>query len=280
MMPRQQGFTLIEMVVAIVVSAIVVGFMSMFMVAPVEAYLGQERRMELADSANNAMRMLESDVRNAVPDSVRVAAVGGNLALELLYAEDVARYRSGAAPQDLTIASDTVFSTLGRLTRLAPGDYLNGYLVIAHALGGDAYTLTNVITPPGTPINIAPEVPGTGEQVITLGPAPVTFALDSPTRSVYFVREPVSYVCNPAAGTLKRFWGYPILANQATHATETQLNALGASSSLIAKDLTACTFNTTAATPYYGGLTRLQMTFARKGETVQVFDQAQVENRP
>lgn len=278
---RQGGFTLVEMVVAIAVSAIVVGFMSLFMVSPVQAYLAQERRTELADSANSAMRMIESDVRSAVPESVRFASVGGRLAMELLYAEDVVRYRSGGAPQDLTIASDTTFSALGRFTRVAPGTYLDRYLVVGHSVsGGDAYNpVSNVITPMGTSIRIDPEIPGTGEQVVTLGSA-MTFAQESPTRSVFFVREPVSYVCNPATGRITRFWNYPISANQLAHATEAQLTALGASSALVAQDVTACTFQPTASTAFYGGLIRIRMTFARNGETVEVFDQAQVEYRP
>jgi MSHA biogenesis protein MshO len=277
----QRGFSLIEMIVAVTLSAIVVGFMSLFLVAPVDAYFAQERRTELADSANNAIRMLDSDIRHAVPESVRFASVSGNLAMELLYAVDVARYRSGAAPQDLSIGSpDLSFSTIGRLTRMAPGIYPgNVYLVVGHPSGGDAYSPSNVITPPGTSITIAPEVAGTGEQVITFDSL-VTFAVDSPTRSVYFVREPVSYVCNPGAGTLTRFWGYPISADQSTHATEADLALAGASSALVARDLTTCTFQATAATAYYGGLIRIRLRFSREGEVVEVFDQAQVENRP
>ena len=278
MRPRQQGFTLIEMVVAITVSAVVVGFMAMFLVMPVDQYVAQERRTELNDSANSALRMLKDDIRKALPDSVRVVNVGGSLALEMLHAPHVARYRpngsSGVAAQDLTIGTpDSQFSTLGLFA--TAGAY-NGYLVVDHPAAGDAYSGSGVISPLAS-IAIGPLV--NGEQAVDLGSTSVTFPADSPTRSVYFVSGPVSYVCDPAAGTLKRFDSYAIAANQAGHATEAALLAAGAARALVARDVTACTFQYTT-TALGGPLARLRMTFARNGETLQVFEQVQVENRP
>lgn len=286
MIAGQRGFTLIEMVVTMVVSAIVLGFMSMFLVSPVQAYLAQERRTDLTDSANSAIRVLKNDIRSALPESVRFANVGGRRTLELLSAPDVARYRaapsSGNAAQDLALgSSDAQFALLGRFVQLPTGvPICNAYLAIGHSEQGDAYALSNVITPAGTCVTLGVPNPLTREQAVVLDAA-VTFpALGSQTRSVFYVEGPVSYVCNPAAGTLTRFWNYGILANQAGHATEAQLNAAGASSSLVARDVTACDFRYTPGTPRYGGLVRLRMTIARGGETLRVFEQIQVENRP
>src|SRR5262245_28915815 len=93
-MKRQRGFTLVEMVVAITVSAIVVGFMALFLVTPVQAYLAQERRVELKDSANNATRLFEDDVHRALPNSVRFVRNGSIVAVEMLNVAGVARYRA------------------------------------------------------------------------------------------------------------------------------------------------------------------------------------------
>src|SRR6185312_15339476 len=88
-----RGFSLIELVVTIALSAIVVGFMAMFMTAPVDAFAAHERRAALADSADNAVRMLDYDIRSALPDSVRYVRTGSIVTLELLSVEEVARYR-------------------------------------------------------------------------------------------------------------------------------------------------------------------------------------------
>lgn len=82
-MPRQHGFTLIELVVAISISAIVVGFMVMFLVTPVETYLAQARRAELVNSANMAANNMASDLRTALPGNVRYTRNGTIEVLEI-----------------------------------------------------------------------------------------------------------------------------------------------------------------------------------------------------
>lgn len=67
----QRGFTLIELVVAISISAIVVGFMVMFIVTPVESYLAQARRAELVNSADMVANNITIDLRDALPNGVR-----------------------------------------------------------------------------------------------------------------------------------------------------------------------------------------------------------------
>jgi prepilin-type N-terminal cleavage/methylation domain-containing protein len=64
----QTGFTLIELVVAI---SIVVGFMVMFIVTPVESYLAQTRRAELVGAADRVAGSMASDLRAVSLGSVR-----------------------------------------------------------------------------------------------------------------------------------------------------------------------------------------------------------------
>lgn len=280
MIARQQGFTFIEMVVAITVAAIVVGFMALFLVTPVDAYLAQERRTELADSANNARRMLANDIRNAVPDSLRAMTIGTNRALEMLQVADVARYRpqgtGGAPTEELAFGVPGVqqFSLLSPFTKLTTNTNLCGYLVIGP---GNPYAFTNVATPAGTCFQLSNVNAVTQEQPVVMQ-APATFpGAGSATRTVFYVAQPVSYVCNLTAGTLRRFEGYAITANQATHGTEAQLLAQSPRSSLVARDVTDCVFQY-STTAQHGPLARLTITFTRNGETLQVFDQVQVEN--
>src|SRR5262249_32524248 len=113
-----RGFTLIELVVTIALSAIVVGFMAMFMVAPVDGFAAHERRAALADSANDAIRMLDYDIRSALPDSVRYVRSGSIVTMELLRVDAVARYRKtgegGGAPEEFNLgAAEDRFTTVG-----------------------------------------------------------------------------------------------------------------------------------------------------------------------
>jgi MSHA biogenesis protein MshO len=276
---RQSGYTLLELVVVIVVSAIVMGFMAMFLAAPVHAYFAQERRTELTDSANGAMRAVEADIRTALPESVRVLPVGANLAVEMLAVDTMVRYNPGTNPADLNIGTpDNSFATRGIL---APVGNLpaNAFLVVNNGVGGDAYALvSNGKTPAGTTIQVAPGA-NSASQAITFTPA-VTFLTASPTNRIYLVSRPVSYICDVTAGTLTKYWNYAIDPLQANRATQAQLLGAGASMSIVARNLASCNFGVTPAAANFGGIVRIQMNFVRDGETVRVFDQAQVENRP
>jgi MSHA biogenesis protein MshO len=108
-----RGFTLIELVVTIAVSSVVVSFMTMFIVMPMNAYTAQTRRASLVDASDSALRFMARDIRSALPNSVRVTAGGTVTALELLATADGARYQDNGSPAlalDFT-QPDGAFST-------------------------------------------------------------------------------------------------------------------------------------------------------------------------
>ena len=284
----QRGFTLVELVVTLVLSAIVVSFMAMFMVTPVNAYLAQDRRTELADSANNATRLLNDDIRSALPESVRQIRNGSLLALELLQTTGVARFRAQQAPPTAAIELDfnvaeTQFNTIGAFGVLVPhGVAVNyAYLAVGHAgvgvPGKDAYALSNVITPAGTAIQVTNTAPD--EDTVLLNPA-MTFTNSVNVRNVFFVSGPVTYLCDEAAHTLTRFWGYSISPSITANDTAGKLNGAGASSSLVARDVSSCALTYVAGTAQHGGLVTLRLVFSRDGENVIALHQVQVENVP
>jgi prepilin-type N-terminal cleavage/methylation domain-containing protein len=80
---RQRGFTLLELVVAISISAIVVSFMVMFIVTPVESYLAQARRAELVSSADIVANNMAADLRVASLGNVRYTNNGTTEVLEI-----------------------------------------------------------------------------------------------------------------------------------------------------------------------------------------------------
>ena len=269
-MRTERGFTLLELVVTVALSAIVVTFMALFLVAPVDGYAAHERRTELADSANNAVRMLDADIRTALPDSVRYVRVGTTVTLELLRTEEVARYRhtgeGGGAAQELDFnVPENVFTTVGYFRPTSMH-----YLVVGHTgMGVDAYNLLNVITPRDS-ATVAPGLPE--EDVVTIFPQ-FTFVIPVPTGKVFAVSTPVAYVCNEAAGTLTRIDGYPISAPIAGLAGS-------GTSALVARDITSCAVNSVPSTDKRGTLVMMELVFARGGETLNVMHEAQVENVP
>ena len=116
-----RGFTLIEMVVAIIVLGIVGITFGLFIVPAMNANQAVERRAALVDSAEIAVRRMARDIRIALPNSVRVSYVlGTGFAIEMIPTIDGGRYCLGSdancagAAQILAIgSSDTDFDILG-----------------------------------------------------------------------------------------------------------------------------------------------------------------------
>jgi MSHA biogenesis protein MshO len=282
---RQYGFTLIELVVTMVISAIVVSFVSLFISGPVTGFADQSRRARLVDSADSALRRIGRDVRRALPNSVRTTSASGVVALEILSTVDGGRYRvqpPGTAAQVLDFAAaDGSFNVLGPFTQLAkPFTSTSHYLSIYNVgvTGADAYELANVITPAGTQIGVAVDG-ATGEDRVTLSPA-FRFTYGSPTQRVFLVDGPVSYLCDTVAGTLMRYQGYALAANQADRDSHGELLAAGATASLMTNQLVGCTFAYTAGTAERAGLVSLQFAVSAQGETVSLLSQVHVDNVP
>jgi MSHA biogenesis protein MshO len=283
--PRSAGFSLIELVVTIVISTIVVSFVSMFISGPVQGFMDQSRRAGLVDAADTAVQRLNRDVRRALPNSVRTTSAAGVVALELLGTVDGSRYRAqppGAAPEILDFAgADGSFDVTGAFTQLTkPFSSTGFYLAIYNVgvTGADAYELANVITPAGTQIGIA-DGAAPGVDRVTLSP-PFKFAYSSPTQRVFLVDGPVTYLCNPGAGTLTRYQGYSIAANQAARASPAALLGAGATESLMANQLSACAFTYNPGTAERSGLVTLELTVSSQGETVSLLSQVHVDNVP
>jgi MSHA biogenesis protein MshO len=282
---RQRGFTLIELVVTLVISAVVVSFVSMFISGPVRGFTDQARRARLVDAADSALQRIARDVRRALPNSVRTTTAAGVVALEVLSTADGARYRAqppGTAAQILDFATaDGSFNVLGPFTQLTkPWSSTTSDVAIYNVgvPGADAYELANVITPAGTSIAIAADG-ATGEDRVTVTPA-FKFAYASPTQRVFLVDGPVAYLCDTTAGTLLRYSGYAIDANQGNRDSAGELIGAGATQSLMANQIAACSFTYTAGTAERAGLVTLQITIRSQGESVSLLQQVHVDNVP
>ncbi len=81
---RQNGFTLIELIMVIVITGILAGIVAIFIKTPVDQYLAIARRAAITDIADTAMRRMGRDIRTAVPNSVRLMTSSTSTYLEFL----------------------------------------------------------------------------------------------------------------------------------------------------------------------------------------------------
>lgn len=292
---QRRGFTLVEMVVVITIAGIVGTMATYFMVNVMQGYEDQTRRAELVDAAESALRRTQRDIRRALPNSIRVINEGnGNgRALELLQTLDGGRYRAappGPPVSRLNFATaDADFDVLGNLlcttnpavTGPCAG-YTNHMLVIYNLgqAGADAYTGTNVIATGTIAVGSGAAFDGVSDH-ITIAPA-FQFAFQSPNQRFFIVDTPVTYVCDTVAGTLTRYDGYALTADQTTIDTDAELLAAGATSALVANNITGCIINYQTGTSVRAGLVTLALTVSdvATNESIRLLHEVHVDNVP
>lgn len=282
---RARGFTLVELVIVIAVTAILASFVGLFVAGPVKAYDAQGRRGRLTDHADGALRGIAREVRRALPNSVRVATNGSAVALELFESVDAVRYRSSgalgdpAAELDFSTADDA-FGTLGKFADLARPVTTSAYRLAIYNVGlpgADVYESANVITPAGLSItfNDGPA----GEDRITLASG-FRFAYQSPAKRVYLVTGPVTYLCDTGARTLRRYAGYAPAVSQADRDSHGELVAAGANVALVSEGVSACSMSYAPGAEHRSGLLTVALTVEEAGERERLLRQMHVENTP
>lgn len=259
---EQAGFTLVEMIIVIAITAIVGSMVAVFMRAPLESYVAQDRRARLADAADTAMRRMMRDIRLALPNSVRVASVGNVLYLEFLATRNGGRYRAQGGGDILDfMAADSSFDVLGPAITMQAGDRIAVYnlgIPGADAWAGD--TLATYSGAPGSVTSIAMNAK--------------LFPLASPGNRFQIVEGPVSYVCDPASGTLMRYWGYAPDVVQPTSFIAATPHAL------LANRIRTCRFEYQPGVTERGGLVSIMLSLIRENETVRLYATSQVSNQP
>ncbi len=237
--PRSRGFTLLELVVALSISAILVGFIAMLVSTPVDAYIDQSERARLTDGGETLSRRFSEDLNSALPKSVRIHDAGSRWIVEMLRVEGVSFYAlplSTPEPDrdfDVGLPNDTFYS-YGRF-RIRPASYL----VVGNL---DTGVLVNVYAGAGIASSFDVE-PGLteGQERIALRDGSVFHDLD-PRNRLFWVSGPVTYICDATSNvrTLRRYSGYSINAAIPTSSTSSALS--GAASELIASDVRECRF--------------------------------------
>ena len=76
---RHHGFTLVELIVVIVITAIIAATIAVFVRPAIDAYSDTRLRGELSDQADTALRRIVRDVRMSVPNSLRISASPGEV---------------------------------------------------------------------------------------------------------------------------------------------------------------------------------------------------------
>lgn len=306
---REAGFTLIEMVMAIILLGVVGSMVAVFMKAPVDGYFDSARRAAMTDEADTVLRRVLREVRGALPNSLRQTTTS---CIEFIPVKAVARYRAenavtGGLPMDFDAAGN--FDMLGLNSALsAEQQIVPGDVVVIHNLGAaggsDAYSVTagvnnsGVVTAAAVLQENASAVGGTDitaptyNSTTTLKPQetriPMTWPseppLESPSHRFFVVpgdEQMVAFICSGAAPnmTLQRV-GYTSLQNPVAQCKTSGLTAGTASSTTLATGLSACTFDYVAVDLQRNGLIKINLGLTQGGETITLYQEGHVNNSP
>lgn len=264
-----QGFTLIELILVITITAILAAAAALFIGNPTQSYFDLETRAALTDTADGALRRIERDIQNALPNSVRVTTNGADSFIEFIPVSAAGRYRAAVGtslsdnPLDFSLASDT-FDVLGSAVSVSSGDKLVIYNLGIE--GADAYEGSNIRNLQTT---------GTLSTLSFSGSTP--FPLASPSSRFYIVSTASTYMCDMTNGILKLFSAYAIPTSQP--ASLASLSGLTQSREL-ARNLSACSFTYQPGVSQRSGIVNISLALRNNGATVRLMHQVSVLNSP
>lgn len=266
---RDSGFSLVELIVVITIISILAATVVIFVRNPTQSYFDTETRAALTDTADTALRRMERDIHNALPNSVRVTTNGADSFIEFIPVKAAGRYRAAVGtsssdnPLDFSLAADT-FDVLGNPVAVAAGDRLVIYNL--GITGADAYEGTNIR---------ALQTTGTLSTLSFSGATP--FPLASPSSRFYTVSTASTYMCDMSNRVLRLFSGYAIPTSQP--ASLAALSGLTQSREL-ARNVSACSISYNAGISQRTAIVNISLALTDNNATVRLMHQLSVMNSP
>jgi MSHA biogenesis protein MshO len=260
-MQPQRGFSLIEAVTVIVVVSMLAAVATGVITYPVRSYYDLQRRTTMTDNAESVLRLMQRDIRRALPNSIRITS--GGMALELLHVSDGGRYRaylSSTGSGDILdfTTTDASFDVIGALSAAPTG---TAAIYNLGNITADAYSGNNIATLSNT---------STTSHIVLA--AAKQFPMQSPQQRFFIVDTPISYSCSNGGGTLLRYSGYSISAVQSDPPA-------GATEAIQANSVSACSFTYAAGTNTRDGLVTLKITLTdSSGESSTLIHEVHVDN--
>jgi MSHA biogenesis protein MshO len=269
----QRGFTLVEIVVAIAISAVVIVFASMFITAPINAFEAQSRRADMVGDAGAAWPRMQQDLRQALPNSLRARRNGSYVVVEMLAVQGVTRNMNVVGGTFTAAGTPAGLFTRTPATLNSTAYYLS---VNNRGIAGyDAYALANTITPTRPRVQFTTSAAGEG--TVTVTPAPA-FNTASVRHRVYLVTGPVTFLFDETQGTIRRYAGYAISAAQTARDAPNEF--AGATNTLIARGLTSCNFDVGPRDSNQPQTVAARLTVTRGSENVTLLHSARAEYAP
>lgn len=254
-----RGFTLVELVVVMVVLGILSIGTVQFLTDSSDGYAATVSRSELATSTRFAVNRVATEVRDALPNSIRISGT----CLEFIPIIAASTYLdlplATAATSFQAVPLDPAAVPAGARTAVFPDTNI--------------YQLTSPATVSPT---VAVSAPNASNEVTVTMSSAHRFAAPSPFNRFYLVDDPVSFCVD--GGRLWRYSGYGFTATQPTGGS---LPGAMPGRALIAQNVSAAMpFTLNDPTLTRNAVVDIDLTFAQAGDALRVEHSVQIRNVP
>jgi len=264
---RSKGFTLIELIVAMVLLGILSVGVSSFIQFGSQIYADSTARDQILSSARFAIERLNREIRGSLPNSARITS---NACLEFM------PIKASAIYVDIPVSPDTAsdeITIVPASTTVSSSDIINYNAIVYPLAVDDVYLASNnrFYTIDSATYSVDP---ANDPHVITLDNA-VLFAEESATNRVYFIDDSVMY-CIEGSGDNNSLIRYDVTSHSLTGDVQGLTNR-----AVMAEFLTNdSAFSTSSANLQRNAIVSIRLHFMRLFEEIVFENEVQVPNVP
>lgn len=285
-MRKVRGFTLVELVIVIVLLSIMSLVSVRFIANFAQGYVDTSRRQNMADVTQLAIERIGRELRNALPNSVRIRNDANASCIEYLPVLGASSY------SDLPVATAAnSFSAVplgaGAINGWSAGDPL--YAAVYPITGTNLYTLTgtSMLVQLGNAAQFISDQ-SSGAEITVAMSGNHQFPTESPAARFYIVGSPVSYCLNTGTGDLYRYENY-FSSGSAFYTAQPMLASLPSSEPNRALVATGVTTTSAFPNPAFASLeislqrnalVVFDLQVSEAGESVRIQHVVQVRNAP
>ncbi len=286
MVVRQRGVTLVELVIVIVLIGAIGAIFAMQLRPTILGYVAVGKRAALTDQADTALRRILTEVRAAVPNSLRLANAQ---CLELVPTIDGGRFRAGPDVSktggEAWLDYDKAATEFDVMTPFTSQPAPNDLIVIGNMNPGDVYSMTNVSTITEVIDYAAPADAWKGKHRLKVTATRIPSGYeDGRFLVVPGGEQSVSYVCTGAALVDGRGQGSLYRVTRILDKVQSKVQTCPDTTNapLLASNVARCefTYSPNQGATQQSGFVQLQLSLADGGESSSLTLGAHVSNVP
>ena len=199
------GFTLIELIVVIVILGIIGAGTANFIGLGANLYVDAVGRDQVVSQTRYAMERITREIREALPNSVRVGSVGNIQCIEFVPIQASSTYVDVPVSPE---ASTNFVQIVSPPVAVVDDGQLPPIRIAVYPLSANDVYETESATGRVFSIKSATNVSAGYTSASLELAGSVLFDADSPTGRYYIVEEAISYCVNTATGEMYRYTGY------------------------------------------------------------------------